>query len=99
EVERLRREAQYLRAANAYVGRTAGFDGGETTDKVNALVALTADYPLTTLLSVARVARSTFFSHQSRLAAPDTQEALKAALQRLFHRPGDRYGHRRLRDE
>jgi len=64
---------------------------------VNAVVALKADYPLTTLLEIAGVARSTFFYHQARLARPDKHALLRAEICRLFNCHGGRYGHRRVR--
>ena len=64
---------------------------------MNAVVALKATFPLTTLLHVSGLARSTFFYHQARLAQPDKHAALQAELRRLFDRHGGRYGHRRLR--
>ena len=52
--------------------------------RVQALIALKADFPLPVLLQVAGVARSTFFYHQARLQAPDPLEAVKAALTDVF---------------
>jgi putative transposase len=43
----------------------------------------------------AGVARSTFFYHRARLARPDPQAALKAAIAEVFETAGGRYGHRR----
>lgn len=39
--------------------------------KVQALIALKADFPLPVLLQITGLARSTFFYHQARLQAPD----------------------------
>ncbi|MET4095698.1 IS3 family transposase [Arthrobacter sp. UYCu712] len=64
--------------------------------KVQALIALKADFPLPVLLQVARLARSTFFYHQARLQAPDPQAALKAAVTEIFEQNHGRYGHRRI---
>ena len=64
--------------------------------RVQAVIALKADFPLPVLLQVAGLARSTFFYHQSRLGAPDPQEALKAALTEIFTKNHGRYGHRRI---
>ena len=64
--------------------------------RVQALIALKADFPLPVLLQVAGVARSTFFYHQARLQAPDPLEALKAALTDIFTANHGRYGHRRI---
>jgi putative transposase len=67
--------------------------------RVQALVALKADFPLPVLLQVAGLARSTFFYHQARLQIPDPQEALKAALRAVFTANHGRYGHRRVHTE
>ncbi|MEV6239408.1 IS3 family transposase [Lentzea sp. NPDC051838] len=48
------------------------------------------------LLDVAGLARSTFFYHQARLARPDPQAALKAAIAEVFTQAKGRYGHRRV---
>jgi putative transposase len=63
---------------------------------VNAVVALKAEHPLTTLLTVAGLARSTFFYHQARLDAEDKHAGLKAEIQRIFDRFNGRFGHRRI---
>lgn len=67
--------------------------------KVRAVLALKADYRLTLLLEVAGLARSTFFYHRARLARPDPQADLKAAIQEAFARANGRYGHRRVRQQ
>ncbi|WP_406637664.1 IS3 family transposase [Pseudarthrobacter quantipunctorum] len=67
--------------------------------KVQALIALKADYPLPVLLLVADLARSTFFYHQARLRSPDPKEALKAAVTEIFTTNHGRYGHRRIHSE
>ena len=67
--------------------------------KVQALIALKADFPLPILLQVSGLARSTFFYHQSRLQAPDPLEDLKAAVTEIFTTNHGRYGHRRVHTE
>lgn len=64
--------------------------------KVHAVVALKATFPLTLLLAIAGLARSTFFYHQARLARPDPQADLKAAIRAVFVQAKGRYGHRRI---
>ena len=65
---------------------------------MNAVLALKAEHSLTTLLTVASLARSTFFYHQARLDTADKHAALKAEIQRFFHHFAGRYGHRRIHD-
>jgi putative transposase len=48
------------------------------------------------LLRVAGLARSTFFYHQAKLALPDPQAELKAAIRAAFEAAKRRYGHRRV---
>jgi putative transposase len=67
--------------------------------RVQALIALKADFPLPVLLQVAGLARSTFFYHQARLRAPDPQEAIKTAVTEIFEKNHGRYGHRRIHTE
>ena len=60
--------------------------------KVQALIALKADYRLPVLLQAAGLARSTFFYHQARLESPDPKEALKSAITEVFTANHGRYG-------
>lgn len=63
---------------------------------MNAVVALKAVHSLTTLLTIAGLARSTFFYHQARLTEPDKHADLKTAIRQIFDRHRGRYGHRRI---
>jgi len=67
--------------------------------KVQALIALKADFPLPALLHITGLARSTFFYHQARLQSPDPREALKAKVVEIFEKNHGRYGHRRIHTE
>lgn len=80
-------------------GKITGLEGSKTTLKVQALIALKADFSLPVLLQVSGRARSTFFYHQARLQAPDPQETLKAAITDTFTTNHGRYGHRRIHTE
>lgn len=64
--------------------------------KVGAVIALKAEYRLDLLLEVAGLARSTFFYHQARLAAPDPHADLESAIREVFEGVKGRYGHRRI---
>lgn len=64
--------------------------------KVRAVLALKAEHRLDVLLEVAGLARSTFFYHQARLAAPDPHADLKASIREIFDAVKGRYGHRRI---
>ena len=63
---------------------------------MNAVVALKAVHSLTTLLTIAGLAWSTFFYHQARLTEPDKHADLKIAIRQIFDRHRGRYGHRRV---
>lgn len=68
---------------------------------MKAVIAVKAEHRLEVLLEVARLARSTFFHHQARLARPDPQAELKAAITTVFEtnrRRGHRSLHRELRN-
>ncbi|MFC9354416.1 IS3 family transposase [Arthrobacter sp. NPDC057013] len=80
-------------------GKNTGLEGSKTTVKVQALIALKADFSLPVLLQVSGLARSTFFYHQTRLQAPDPQETLKTAITDIFTTNHGRYGHRRIHTE
>jgi putative transposase len=67
--------------------------------KVQAIIALKADFLLPVLLEVAGLARSTFFYHQASLKTPDPREELKAAITEIFETNHGRYGHRRIHTE
>ena len=67
--------------------------------KVQALIALKADFSLPVLLQVSGLARSTFFYHQARLLAPDPQAELKSSIMDIFKKNHGRYGHRRVQRE
>lgn len=64
--------------------------------KVDAVIALKADFPLPVLLQVTGLARSTFFYHQARRLAPDPRQQLKTAITEVFETNHGRYGHRRI---
>jgi len=64
--------------------------------KVQAVAALKAEYPLSLLLGIAGLARSTYFYHQAKREAPDPLAGLKTAIREAFEAAHGRYGHRRV---
>ncbi|MGC5077773.1 IS3 family transposase [Agrococcus sp. DT81.2] len=60
-----------------------------------AVISRKAEHRLE-VLQVAGLARSTFFYHQSRVAQPDLQAGLEAAIRAAFEAAKGRYGHRRV---
>lgn len=63
------------------------------------MCALKAEFPLTVLLDVAGLARSTFFYHQARQQQADPHAALDEAIRGEVTRAKGRYGHRRIHRE
>lgn len=64
--------------------------------KAQAVCALKAEYRLGLLLSIAGLARSTFYYHQARERRPNPAAALDAAIGVVFREACGRYGHRRI---
>lgn len=65
--------------------------------RVRVVVALKSRYPLPVLLAIAGLARSTFYYHQARLAAPCKHAELRQHIRQVFQAAKGRYGHRRVR--
>src|SRR5699024_7276851 len=76
--------------------KIAGLEEPATRLKVEAIVILKSAHRLEDLLVAAGLARSTFFYHQKRLAAPDKHAGLKQAIRDSFQRNKHRYGYRRV---
>lgn len=68
--------------------------------KARIVASLKADYPLRMLLSIAGLARSTYFYHQKRFdQAPDRYDHVKELIKDIVAKTHRRYGHRRVRSE
>lgn len=68
--------------------------------KARIVASLKAVYPLPMLLSIAGLARSTFFYHQKRFdQKPDRYEHVKELIKDIAAKTRRRYGHRRVRTE
>ena len=63
---------------------------------MTAVDDLKAQYPLSLLLQIAGLARSTFYDHRNRLRRPDRRADLKQAIRRAFDDAKGAYGHRRV---
>ena len=64
---------------------------------MRAVDDLKAHYPLSVLLQIADLPRSTFYDHRRRLNRADTRADLKEAIRDAFHAAKSAYGHRRIR--
>lgn len=63
---------------------------------MQAVLDLKADHRLPVLLTVAGLARSTYFYHQARVQRPDPKAELNEAIRTIFDQTKGRYGHRRI---
>ena len=77
-------------------GKIAGLEVTGTTLKVQAVEDLKAQYPLSLLLQIAHLPRSTFYDHRNRLARADRHAELKEAIRQAFGDAKGAYGHRRI---
>lgn len=57
---------------------------------------LRQQYPISGLLKVAQLARSTFYYQQKTLAKPDKHQQLKETIKTVFEQHKGRYGYRRI---
>jgi putative transposase len=64
---------------------------------VEAVDDLKAHYPLSLLLQIAALPRSTFYDHRRRLRRDDARAGIKEAIRDAFTETKSRYGHRRIR--
>lgn len=61
-----------------------------------AIIALRPQYDITTLLEVSKIAKSTFYYHQTALTLPNKYEALEAEIEEIFASNNGIYGYRRI---
>jgi putative transposase len=62
---------------------------------VEAVDDLKAHYPLSLLLQIAALPRSTFYDHRRRLSRADARAGIKEAIRDAFTETKSRYGCRR----
>ncbi|WP_153099763.1 IS3 family transposase [Paraburkholderia hayleyella] len=97
--EDLLKEIEYLRAEVAYLkkGRAAPGQGADSAkEKAQAVSVLREHHPLGALLSIAGLARSTFYYQMAARKAGDHHAELKARISQIFARHKGRYGYRRV---
>ncbi len=66
-------------------------------EKVSIVNELRQEWPLSRLLIVSGLPRSTFYYHVRRLAAPDRYKSARALVLKIYHQNKGRYGYRRIR--
>ncbi|WP_261313196.1 IS3 family transposase, partial [Burkholderia dolosa] len=98
--EQLLKEVEYLRAEVAYLKKPRCLDSGgatsDTTRKAQVVLELRQHHPLSILLNVAGLARSTFYYQQKVLLAGDRYAALKQRIRTIYECHRGRYGYRRI---
>ncbi len=66
-------------------------------EKVSIVNELRQEWPLSRLLIVAGLPRSTFYYHVKRLSDPDRYQSARALVLKIYHQHKGRYGYRRIR--
>nr|WP_234300082.1 IS3 family transposase [Salmonella enterica] len=95
-----REELEQLRVENAYLKKLKALVQQKTLsaqEKVSIVSELRQEWPLSRLLIVAGLPRSTFYYHVKRLAAPDRYQSARALVLKIYHQHKGRYGYRRIR--
>ncbi|EDW2060552.1 IS3 family transposase [Salmonella enterica subsp. enterica serovar Oslo] len=95
-----REELEQLRVENAYLKKLKALSAENmlsAQEKVSIISELRQEWPLSRLLIVAGLPRSTFYYHVKRLAAPDRYQSARALVLKIYHQHKGRYGYRRIR--
>ncbi|TBN98606.1 IS3 family transposase [Salmonella enterica subsp. salamae serovar 13,22:z:-] len=95
-----REELEQLRVENAYLKKLKALSAENmlsAQEKVSIVSELRQEWPLSRLLIVAGLPRSTFYYHVKRLAAPDRYQSARALVLKIYHQHKGRYGYRRIR--
>ena len=66
--------------------------------KALVVQGLRHEYPLTVLLSIARLARATYYYHTGAQSQPDKYSREREKITAIFHENKGRYGYRRITD-
>ncbi|EJY9247990.1 IS3 family transposase [Salmonella enterica] len=66
-------------------------------EKVSIVNELRQEWPLSRLLIVAGLPRSTFYYHVKRLTAPNRYQSARSLVLKIYHQHKGRYGYRRIR--
>ncbi|WP_275012481.1 IS3 family transposase [Pseudomonas syringae group genomosp. 3] len=96
--DQLMAELEYLRMENAYPKKVGRVEGAATTAKEKALIVkqLRSRFSLCALLTLAGLARSTFYYQVQVQSRPDPDAALKQEVERIYHEERGLYGARRI---
>lgn len=64
--------------------------------KAQVIAKLRQEYPLDTLLYIARIPRATYYYHAKRQTEPDKYSSAKDEIAAIYHENKGRYGYRRI---
>jgi putative transposase len=96
EVERLRMENAYLKKLNALVQSK---EKSPSNTKSKWYIELRPEFPITALLQLAEIPRSTYYYRVKTLGRLDKDADLKSRITTIYHEHKGRYGYRRITDE
>ncbi len=68
-------------------------------DKAQVIFELRLEFPITSLIQLAQIPRSTYYYWVSTLGRRDKDADLKARITAIYHEHKGRYGYRRITDE
>ncbi|WP_087816648.1 IS3 family transposase [Yersinia intermedia] len=95
-----RDELEQLRVENVYLKKLKALSAEKmlsAQEKVSIVNELRQEWPLSRLLIVAGLPRSTFYYHVKRLSDPDRYQSARALVLKIYHQHKGRYGYRRIR--
>ena len=96
----MKRKNLYLEAENAYLkkitSRGSSAEGARTEEKVIIVSELRQKFPLTVLLKVAHLSRSTYYYQLSKKDKDEKNKNLMQRITEIFHEHKGRYGFRRI---
>ncbi|MGR2826129.1 IS3 family transposase [Acinetobacter sp. 1124_18A] len=96
ELTALRAEVAFFKKAKSLKTEAAYLSSISTADSVQVISELRQIYPLKLLLSIAKIARSTYFYHIKALRSNDKYTELKQKIKSIYHKHKGCYGYRRI---
>ncbi|WP_229592166.1 IS3 family transposase [Rossellomorea vietnamensis] len=100
-MEDMKKELEYLRMENAYLKKLKGLSSGRTiTNEIKAKVVfeLRNEFPVTKMIKVAKLPKSTYYHITKKLDQPDPDRKWKRRINFIYHKHLGRLGYRRITD-